>query len=120
MPTFDHDRMEVYQLARAFNVRANAITTAVSKGHSDLLDQLRRAGASVALNIAEGSGEYLPKEKARFYRIARRSATESAAVLDLLVDLELVPAKEAASAKEVLARVVGMLVRLIKGIHGAD
>jgi hypothetical protein len=34
------------------------------------------------LNIAEGSADYHPKEKARFYRIARRSAHECCAVLD--------------------------------------
>ena len=41
------------------------------------------------LNIAEGAGEFAPKEKARFYRMARRSATESAAVLDVCKNLKL-------------------------------
>jgi len=41
------------------------------------------------LNIAEGAGEFAPKEKVRFYRMARRSATESAAVLDVCRNLKL-------------------------------
>jgi four helix bundle protein len=34
------------------------------------------------INIAEGAGEFAPEEQARFYRMARRSATESATILD--------------------------------------
>ena len=47
-------------------------------GRAYIRDQLRRAANSVALNIAEGAGEFAPAEKARFYRMARRSATECA------------------------------------------
>jgi four helix bundle protein len=36
------------------------------------------------LNTAEGCGEYQPVEKARFYRMARRSAFETAACLHFL------------------------------------
>ncbi len=49
-----------------------------------------RASASIVLNIAGGAGEFAKREKARFYRIARRSATEFAEILDILRELELV------------------------------
>jgi four helix bundle protein len=42
------------------------------------------------LNIAEGAGEFSPSEKARFYRMARRSATECAAILHVCRRLALV------------------------------
>jgi len=40
----------------------------------------QRAATSVPLNIAEGAGEYSGAEKSRFYRIAKRSATECAGI----------------------------------------
>ena len=48
-----------------------------------LRDQLFRASASVALNLAEGSGKRTPKEQARFYGIALGSLRECEAVLEL-------------------------------------
>jgi four helix bundle protein len=42
-----------------------------------LTDQLRRAANSVVHNLAEGYGRYEPKDKTRFYKIARGSAFES-------------------------------------------
>lgn len=50
----------------------------------DLREQLQRASSSIVLNIAEGASEFSPADKARFYRIARRSAAESASILDIL------------------------------------
>ena len=64
------------------------------------------------LNIAEGAGEFSPADKARFYRIARCSATESAACLDICHKLGLVGEKQFSSGREQLLRLVAMLVRL--------
>ena len=78
MHQFDHERMEVYGVALAFVKQATAIRARLPRGRNPLADQLDRASVSVALNIAEGAGEFARKEKARFYRIARRSATDLA------------------------------------------
>jgi four helix bundle protein len=48
---------------------------------SDLKDQLNRASASVALNLAEGSAANTTKERHRFYIISLRSFRESEAIL---------------------------------------
>jgi four helix bundle protein len=53
---------------------------AFPRGLGDLADQLRRASTSIVLNIAEGAGEYSPKDKAKFYRFAKRSAAECSAI----------------------------------------
>ncbi|GET23775.1 four helix bundle protein [Prolixibacter sp. NT017] len=42
-----------------------------------LTDDLKRAANSVVHNLAEGYGRYEPKDKTRFYKIARGSAYES-------------------------------------------
>ena len=75
-------------------------------------DQLRRAANSVVLNITEGAGEYAPREKARFYRMAKRSATESAAQIIVASRLGLTEGAEVPRARELLHRVVSMLVRI--------
>ena len=54
------------------------------KGHAELADQLRRSAQSVPQNIAEGAGRVTQADKARHYTIARGSAMESAAHLDVL------------------------------------
>jgi four helix bundle protein len=53
------------------------------RGKAYLADQLQRAGTSVPLNIAEGAGEHSLSKKARFYRMAKRSATECASIFDV-------------------------------------
>src|SRR5262245_19538955 len=80
---FEHERLAVYRAAIELVAVADVIAAEVPRGRSYLADQLRRAATSIPLNTAEGAGEFASADKARFYRIARRSATESAAILDV-------------------------------------
>lgn len=109
----DHERLDVYQLARAHAREAHRILNMLAGGRADVADQYRRAAGSIPYNIAEGGGEFAPKEKARFYRIAKRSATECAAILDHMVDADLLPEPETRAAKTLLRRNVGALIKLI-------
>jgi len=113
---FDHDRLDVYNLAITFVGAANALVHELPKGHGPIADQLMRAATSVALNIAEGAGEFSGKEKARFYRIAKRSATESAAILDVLRELTVADPQALLRGRGQLFRIVAMLVRLTKAV----
>lgn len=54
------------------------------KAPSYLRDQLFRASASIALNLAEGSGKPTEAEQKRFYSIALGSLRECQAILELL------------------------------------
>ena len=81
---FDVQKLEVYTKALDFVVLAAEIIEALPRGSAYLADELLRSSTSIALNIAEGAGEFSPREKARFYRMAKRSATESAGFLDVL------------------------------------
>jgi len=49
-----------------------------------LRDQLERASLGIVLNIAEGAGRRSAADKRRFYEMARGSATETAAITDVL------------------------------------
>jgi four helix bundle protein len=115
VPTqFDHERFEVYQRALDFVELAERIAKSLSSGRSHVVDQLRRAALSIPLNIAEGAGEYRPTEKNRFYRMAIRSATECAAILDVLQRLEPGCEAEAIQGRELLLRIVSMLIALCR------
>jgi len=65
-------------------------------------------------NIAEGAGEFSPAEKARFYRMARRSAIEVVAWLEIIVRRNEAPEEALREALGDLERVVSMLVKLIR------
>ena len=77
-------RLDVYRCALEFVAIATQISEKVPRGHAELKDQLRRAAISVPLNIAEGAGRVSKADGARHYAIARGSAMECAAVLDVV------------------------------------
>ena len=118
MSHFDHERLDAYRAAIDFLVAAARIAEGFPRGYSSLADQLRRAATSICLNIAEGAGEFSGKEKARFYRIARRSATECAAALDVRRVLDATLTKQATAdrdlilGRDLLLRIVPMLVKM--------
>jgi len=87
-------------------------------GRAYLADQLRRASSSVPANIAEGAGELTKRDKARFYRIARRSATECAAHLDVCRTLERTDSSRYDACRSLLLRIVAMLVRMAVALRG--
>ncbi len=76
---FPHTRLDAYHAAATFVVIADAITQTLPCGRAYLVDQLRRASLSIQANIAEGAGDFSAPDKARFYRMALRSASECAA-----------------------------------------
>jgi four helix bundle protein len=114
---FDFQKLEVYQKGLDFVVVADGIVGGLPKGRGYLADQLRRAAASIALNVAEGAGEFSPNEKARFYRIARRSATESAGLLDVLQRLTLTTQEVVDNGQGQLVQIVRMLTSLCRKLE---
>ena len=81
----------------------------IPKGHSDL----RRSAQSIPQNIAEGAGKTGRADKARYYAIARGSAMESAAHLDVMKIDELIDDEHYAVGVGLLERVVAMLTKMI-------
>ena len=106
----DADRMDVYRVAREFDVFASRVLP--RRGCVALRDQLARASSSIVLNIAEGCGRYARPEKAHFYLIARGSAMECAGALDVALGRGLVTAAAHRHGRGLLIRLVQMLTRL--------
>lgn len=114
---FDHERLDVYQAAIAFVILSDEILEELPRGRAYLVDQLQRAGSSVVLNIAEGAGEFARHEKHRFYRMAKRSATECAAILDIGLKLDLIETTKLSQARDLLFRIVSMLIKMVSPAH---
>jgi four helix bundle protein len=107
----DAEKLDAYRIALEFQAVATSLVP--KRGCAELRDQLDRASISIVLNIAEGCGRRSPADRGRFYSMARGSATECAAVLDLLGARGLVDDRVRRRARALLVRVVQMLSRLI-------
>lgn len=114
MTQFDHEKLDAYHAAIDFFAIADAIVADLPKGRSKLADQLSRAALSIGANIAEGAGEFSSDAKANFYRIACRSATECAAILDACTRVRIADPALAEQARGILLRIVAMLIKLAK------
>jgi four helix bundle protein len=107
--TFDFDKLDCYQLAKQFNA---LVPRLIQRGHRELRDQLTRAALSIPLNIAESAGRVAPGEKAHFIAIARGSAMECAAIVDVLVSGGIAPLGLCREARVLLIRITQMLTKL--------
>ena len=129
MQKFDHEKLDVYQVAIKFVVLSNEVIEILPRGKGYIVDQLQRAATSIPLNIAEGAGEFSPGwsfrlsytarpcirgEKKRFYRIAKRSATECAAIMDVCLCLQLIDKEMLYNSSQLLIRIVAMLIKMIR------
>ena len=61
----------------------NVLIARLPTGYGFLADQVKRASTSIMLNFAEGNGKKGLKERQRFFRIAKGSLYEVAAVYDV-------------------------------------
>jgi len=114
---FDHQRLDVYRLALEFVVLADRLVRELPRGRAHLSDQLSRASLSIVLNIAEGAGKVSAGDKRRYYLSARGSATESAALLDVLALVKLATESDHRTGNELLIRIVSMLVKLARSLE---
>jgi four helix bundle protein len=110
---FDHEDLEVYQLAVELIGWVYQIADHLDGYHRHARDQLLRASQSVTQNIAEGNGKRSKRDRARFFEIARGSALECAAILDALTAGKAILPPVCFEQKQKLARVVGMLTKLV-------
>jgi four helix bundle protein len=70
--------------------------------------------SSIPLNIAEACGKTGSADRAHFHAIARGTAFECAAILDVLQRFGAVGAKDVEQAKTLLSRVVSMLSKMCR------
>lgn len=113
-PVFDHERLDVYRLAIEFVGESFREARRLRGSHRFARDQWLRASQSIPLNIAEGNGKQSIRDKSRFFEIARGSALECAAIVDVLRVCGAFTPESAQTWKYQLKRIVAMLTRLIQ------
>ena len=111
-PVLDCERLDVYRAAVEFQGVADALRSDRRIG-ATLRGQLERASISIVLCIAEGTGRRTARDKAHFFAMARGSATECAAILELLEARCRISATEHRRGRGLLLRIVQMLTRLM-------
>ncbi len=85
---FTHEKLKVWQLAKALAKRVYQITADFpGEERFGLTNQMRRAAVSVMSNLAEGSGRTGSKDQAHFSQMAYGSLMELDSQFQLSVDL---------------------------------
>ena len=105
----DAAKLHCYQVALELHTLCSVLVASLNR---IVRDQLERASLSIVLNSAEAAGRHSRREKARFYGIARGSATEVAALMDVLERRRLAPVAAIRSGRRLAIRVVQMLTRM--------
>ncbi|XOV66584.1 MAG: four helix bundle protein [Fluviicola sp.] len=82
---FDFEKLTIYKKAKLFNSQIRSFINSTPLDRTTK-DQLRRASFSIVLNIAEGSGRFSNRDRRYFFVVARSSAFECVAILDVLRD----------------------------------
>jgi four helix bundle protein len=103
------DSLDVYRVSLEFQ---GLIATLLSSAHGELRSQLDRAALSISLNVAEGAGRRSAPDRRRFYSIARGSALECTAILDVMVGRAQLTLSDLRRGRAFLVRIVQMLTRL--------
>ena len=87
----DFKSLRVWQRAQTLTVSVYRATDAMTDVHAaGLRAQMRRAAASIAANIAEGTAQSTPRQFGRYLQMSVASATELRSHLDLARRLRLI------------------------------
>jgi four helix bundle protein len=121
MDRFDHEKLDVYRTAIEFvGWVGDLIDGPLADCRKSAVNQLDRASTSVPLNIAEGNGKRSPRDRARYLDIARGSALESSACLDVLVARKAITIEQVGYGKTLLVRIVQMLSKWTNSLVSPD
>ena len=116
---FYHEKLDVYQNSVKFISWLTEILDNINYNRN-IIDQIDRASISLILNIAEGNGKTSAKDHNRFIEIARGSAMECAACLDIMFAKHLIEKQKVYEGKQMLLSIVKMLYKLSNSILNKD
>ncbi len=111
--SFGHEKLDVYRASLKFAALTSDLLRAIPKKLA-AWDQLDRSCSSIPYNIAEGNGRFTAPDRCRFFDIARGSALECAACLDVLHIRTFNDMKRTLGGKKQLRGIVSMLVGLVR------
>ena len=104
-----YNETRIYQRSLELVELAHMIGKHFPRGNAYLNDQLKRAVTTITLNFAEGYGKNSRKEERRFFSMAKASANEVAAIMDIALRLEMISERNALKALELCDHLARML-----------
>ncbi len=118
---FRFEKLQIWQDARLFAGRIYSITKLFPKEERfALIDQLRRAAVSVALNIAEGSDRKSDTEFRRFLRMSVGSLEEVVTALYIALDQKYLNQSDFNKLYEEANRLAAKINALTKKLSGGS
>ncbi len=112
MEGFPHRQLDVYKRTLEAISLIARMSNAVPSRDGWLAKQIRRSAGSILLNLGEACGEHSPLEKARIFRISRRSAFETGDGLQLVKIYSRPDIKLIEAADVELFRIASMLTKM--------
>lgn len=110
-----HTKLDVFKVSKKVVLQIYKLTNKFpTEEKFAMTSQIRRAVASVHLNIAEGSARKTSREKCRFYEISRSSLVEVDTILDLAFDLEYIEVVDIEALAPDVTRCFQMLSGMIE------
>ena len=110
--------LDVFKLAHQLALKTYSVTKKFPREETySLVDQMRRAAASVGMNLVEGSLRLSSREYRQFVGIARGSAGEVCYQLLLAKDLQYINEEVYRELRTDYDRVVQMLSRLSQTLN---
>jgi len=111
----NHQKLDVFTVAKSFTLACYRFTKSLpTEEKFNMAQQIRRAGLSVFLNIAEGCSRKSITERKRFFEISRGSLVEIDAILDLCMELNYNNKEDLQNMGELMQRTFSMLSKMLK------
>lgn len=110
----NHQALDVYKAVRELVKEIYFISIKLpGEEKFNMIQQMRRAGLSVKLNLAEGASRRSPAERKRFFEVSRGSLIEVDTILETAVDLKYFSAEQLATVGNLLNKCFAMLSKMI-------
>ena len=106
-----HDDTRIYTKSLDLLSLCADVIERMPPDYAFLSDQLRRASSSVTLNFSEGCGRTSKADRARFFMMARGSAKEVAAILDVGHRFRIVRDDQRERGRDLCDHLAAMLYR---------
>ena len=114
----DFRNLRVWRVARALVIDAYRVTRSMRGPQSATnADQLNRAAMSLPRNIIEGNAHESPRERARYFRYAIASISETEGHIQQGLDLKMIAQKDYDALLIQVVDIRKMLYGLLKSVN---
>lgn len=112
---YSFEKLEVYQLARRFKVEIKLLSQTFPKEERfELISQMNRSSASIAANLAEGSGRSSNFDQAHFTNLSFSTGLETIDHLNTALDLNYIDESKYTDIRVKLDAILNKLNALYK------